>query len=99
MNTKTLTRNDIGNAVYREVGLSRKESLEIVENIIQKNILSLANGENIKISSFGSFLLRVKKQRVGRNPKTGIEAVISSRKVVVFRPSGILRKKINKSIF
>jgi len=98
MGIKTLTRNDIGNAVYREMGLSRKESLEIVENIIQKNISSLVNGENIKVSAFGSFLIRTKKQRIGRNPKTGIEAVISSRKVVVFRTSNILRKKINKSI-
>ena len=98
MGIKTLTRNDIGNAVYREMGLSRKESLEIVENIIQKNISSLVNGESIKVSAFGSFLIRTKKQRIGRNPKTGIEAVISSRKVVVFRTSNILRKKINKSI-
>ncbi|MBT4204144.1 MAG: integration host factor subunit alpha [Rhodobiaceae bacterium] len=99
MAIKTITRNDIGNAVYREMGLSRKESLEIVENIIQKNIASLENGQNIKISAFGSFLLRIKKQRIGRNPKTGVEAIISPRKVVVFRPSTILRKKINKSIF
>ena len=99
MAIKTITRNDIGNAVYQEMGLSRKESLEIVENIIQKNIASLENGQNIKISTFGSFLLRIKKQRIGRNPKTGVEAIISPRKVVVFRPSTILRKKINKSIF
>ena len=95
MTDKTLTRLGIGEAIYRQIGLSRKDSLDIVQNILEKKANSLSNGNDIKLSSFGSFLIKRKKSRMGRNPKTKIEAVISERNVVIFRPSMQLKNKIN----
>ena len=95
MTDKTLTRLGICEAIYRQIGLSRKDSLDIVQNILEKKANSLSNGNDIKLSSFGSFLIKRKKSRIGRNPKTKIEAIISERNVVIFRPSMQLKNKIN----
>lgn len=92
---KTITRADVAEAVYEEIGLSRKDSNDILDMIIDEVILELSNGEDVKLSSFGTFSLRDKKARSGRNPKTGVEALISSRRVISFKPSQTMRKKIN----
>jgi len=99
---KTITRSDLSDAVYQELGLSKSESSDLVEMIIDGMISSLTKGANVKVSSFGTFLVRSKKARIGRNPKTGKEHEISARKVVVFRPSHTLRSivrtiKLDKS--
>jgi integration host factor subunit alpha len=95
MTGKTLTRSDLSEAVYREVGLSRNESAELVESILQHVSGALVSGETVKISSFGTFATRDKGQRIGRNPKTGEEVPIEPRRVLVFRPSHILKARIN----
>ena len=95
MTEKALTRLGICEAIYKHIGLSRKDSLDIVQNILEKKAIALANGEDVKLSSFGSFLIKRKKSRTGRNPKTKVEAVISERNVVVFRPSMQLKNKVN----
>lgn len=94
--SKTLTRSDLSEAVYREVGLSRNESADLVESILQHISDALVAGETVKISSFGTFSVREKGARVGRNPKTGEEVPIEPRRVLVFRPSHILKDKINE---
>jgi integration host factor subunit alpha len=94
-NQKTLTRADLAEAVYRSVGLSRVESSRFVDHVLDEISEALTRGENIKLSSFGSFLVRAKTERVGRNPKTGVEATISARRVMVFRPSNILKARVN----
>jgi len=91
---KTITRADLSDAVYQELGLSKSESSDLVEMIIQGVVSSLTKGVDVKISSFGTFLVRSKVARVGRNPKTGKEHEISARKVVVFRPSQTLRSMV-----
>jgi integration host factor subunit alpha len=96
MGGKTLTRADLCEAVYRDVGLSRTESAEIVERILQEIADSLVDGENVKLSSFGTFTVRSKGGRVGRNPKTGEEVPITPRRVLVFRPSHVLRQRVNR---
>ncbi len=93
----TITRAELGKAVYQEVGLSRNESAELVESVLNHIGESLGRGESVKISSFGSFSVRQKRQRIGRNPKTGEEVPILPRKVLVFRPSQLLKKRINKA--
>ena len=98
MSEKTLTRADITEAVYEEVGLSRHESAELVEVIMAEIANALVAGNNVKISSFGSFMLRDKSGRVGRNPKTGEEVPIAPRRVLTFRPSQILKQLINASM-
>ena len=95
MSDDTLTRTDLAEAVYEEVGLSRNESSELVESVIDEITDALASGENVKISSFGSFSVRQKGSRVGRNPKTGVEVEIKPRKVLVFKASHILKDAIN----
>jgi integration host factor subunit alpha len=95
MTGKNVTRVDLYEAVYQTVGLSRSESLAMVELVLNEITDTLAKGETVKLSSFGSFIVRKKKQRVGRNPKTGTEATISPRRVVVFKPSAILKQQIN----
>jgi integration host factor subunit alpha len=95
MTGKNVTRVDLYEAVYQTVGLSRSESLAMVELVLNEITDTLAKGESVKLSSFGSFIVRKKKQRVGRNPKTGTEATISPRRVVVFKPSAILKQQIN----
>lgn len=93
--SKTLTRADLGNAVYREIGLSLSESTDLVDALIEEVSVALEKGETVKLSSFGTFKLRRKKQRVGRNPKTGIEVPISPRTVLSFNASNILKGKVN----
>lgn len=92
----TLTRADLAEAVNRKLGLSRSESLGMVEAILGHLCDAMAQGENVKISGFGTFLLRDKAQRVGRNPKTGIEVPITSRRVLTFRASQMLKDRIIK---
>ncbi len=91
----TLTRSDLSEAVYREIGLSRNESSEMVETILSKIVESVIEGETVKISSFGTFAVRDKGARMGRNPKTGEEVPIEPRRVLVFRPSHILKERVN----
>lgn len=95
---KTITRAQLGEAVYQEVGLSRNESAALLENVLGYMTDALARGETVKISSFGSFSVRQKGQRIGRNPKTGQEVPILPRKVLVFRPSQVLKSRINRSM-
>jgi|TARA_R110002126_G_scaffold13118_3_gene56603 integration host factor subunit alpha len=94
--TQTVTRADLAEVLYEEVGLSRAESAEFVDDILNEVSDALVEGENVKISSFGSFTLRDKKQRIGRNPKTGEEVPITPRRVLIFRASHILKEKMNK---
>ena len=93
----TLTRADLADTINRKVGLSRAESLGMVEAILTRMCEALAAGENVKISGFGSFVLRDKNERVGRNPKTGIEVPITSRRVLTFRASQLLKERIAKA--
>ncbi|MGG7565441.1 integration host factor subunit alpha [Rhodovulum sp. DZ06] len=95
---KTYTRLDLTEAVYREVGLSRNESAELVESILSHISTALVDGESVKISSFGTFAVREKGARMGRNPKTGEEVPIEPRRVLVFRPSHILKDRINENL-
>ncbi len=95
MNANTVTRAQLSEAVYQEVGLSRNESAELVETVLKEISDALARGENVKISSFGSFFVRSKGQRVGRNPKTGEEVPINPRRVLVFRASHVLKERVN----
>ena len=97
MADRTLTRAHLGEAVYEEVGLSRNESNELVESVLNKISSTLVKGETVKVSSFGTFSVRSKGQRIGRNPKTGKEVPILPRRVLVFRPSQILNDKVNQS--
>ncbi|WP_156677771.1 integration host factor subunit alpha [Sphingomonas profundi] len=92
--TETLTRADLAEAVHDQVGLSRGESAKMVERVLDHMCRALSNGENVKISGFGSFVLRDKGERVGRNPKTGIEVPIAPRRVLTFRPSQMMRDRI-----
>jgi integration host factor subunit alpha len=89
-----LTRADIAEAVHRKIGLSRVDSSTLVEGILRHMCESLSSGDNVKISSFGTFVLRDKGQRVGRNPKTGVEVPISPRRVLTFRASQMMRDRI-----
>ena len=96
MADKTLTRMDLSEAVFREVGLSRNESAQLVESVLEQLSDALVRGEQVKISSFGTFSVRDKSARVGRNPKTGEEVPIDPRRVLTFRASHVLKEKINK---
>jgi len=91
----TVTRAQLSEAVYQEVGLSRNESADLVETVLKEIADALARGENVKISSFGSFFVRSKGQRIGRNPKTGEEVPINPRRVLVFRASHVLKDRVN----
>ena len=95
MEGRTITRADLSESVFQEVGLSRNESSDLVETILAEVVEALARGESVKISSFGSFTVRDKGQRVGRNPKTGQEVPILPRRVLVFRASNVLKSMIN----
>jgi integration host factor subunit alpha len=97
MAENTITRAHLSEAVYQEVGLSRNESADLVESVLNEVAESLAKGETVKISSFGSFSVRQKGQRVGRNPKTGEEVPIQPRRVLVFRASNVLKNRINET--
>lgn len=98
MGGKTLTRADLAETVVQKVGLPRNESQELVELVIKALSESLASGEAVKLSSFGSFNIRQKGQRIGRNPKTGKEVPITPRRVLVFRPSNIMKDRINAGL-
>ena len=95
MTGKTVTRAELAEAVYETVGLSRLESASLVETILAEMADALVAGESVKISSFGSFSVRQKGERIGRNPKTGQEVPISPRRVLIFRPSHVLKDRIN----
>ncbi len=94
----TVTRADLSEAVYQEVGLSRNDSAALVESVLNEIVETLSRGETVKISSFGSFSVRQKGRRIGRNPKTGDEVPILPRKVLVFRASHVLKNKINRAL-
>ncbi len=94
----TMTRADLTEAVYQEVGLSRNDSAHLVETVLSEIVEALTRGEPVKVSSFGSFTVRQKGQRIGRNPKTGQEVPILPRKVLVFRASHVLKGKINRAL-
>ena len=91
---ETLTRAAIAEAMNRKLGLSRAESLSLVEAVLRHMCEALSNGENVKISGFGTFLLRDKTERVGRNPKTGVEVPITPRRVLTFRASQLLKERV-----
>ncbi len=95
MTGATVTRAQLSEAVYQEVGLSRNESSDLVELVLSELAGALVRGEVVKLSSFGSFSVRQKGQRMGRNPKTGEEVPIRPRRVLVFRPSHVLKDRIN----
>lgn len=98
MNEKTLTRADLSAAVYKEIGLSLQECNTLVDAVIDEISLALENGETVKLSSFGTFSLRRKKERVGRNPKTGVEVPITSRTVLSFNASNLLKARVNDEL-
>jgi len=93
--TKTLTRAELSEIIYSEVGISKTESAEIVDQFFEEIILDLVDGKSVKLTSFGTFLVKHKGQRIGRNPKTKEEAVIEARRVTVFRASKELKRRVN----
>jgi integration host factor subunit alpha len=95
MSETTLTRMDLSEAVFRSVGLSRNESAQLVESVLQHMADALVAGEQVKISSFGTFSVRDKNERIGRNPKTGDEVPISPRRVLSFRPSHLMKDRVS----
>jgi integration host factor subunit alpha len=95
MTNQTITRADLSQAVYEQVGLSRNESADLVETVLDELCKALERGEMVKISSFGTFQVRGKNKRVGRNPKTGEEVAILPRRVLTFRASNVLKDRIN----
>jgi len=98
MSGRTVTRAQLSEAVYQEVGLSRNESADLVESVLDELAGHLIDGETVKVSSFGSFYVREKGERIGRNPKTGEEVPILPRRVLVFRPSHVLKDRINQTL-
>ena len=92
---ETLTRSSLAEAIYAEVGLSRNESAALLEAVLERIANVLETGESVKLSGFGTFLIRQKGQRIGRNPKTGVEVPILPRRVLTFRPSQVLKARIN----
>ena len=92
---KTTTRSTLSEAVFKNVGLSRNESANLVDSVFSEILTSLIKGDDVKISSFGTFIVRDKKERIGRNPKTGEEVPITARSVVTFRASNVLKSKVN----
>ena len=98
MTARTVTRADLSEAVYQEVGLSRNESADLVESVLNEVSDALVRGEMVKLSSFGSFAVRQKGERIGRNPKTGEEVPILPRRVLVFRASHVLKNRINSGL-
>ncbi|QNT68095.1 integration host factor subunit alpha [Defluviicoccus vanus] len=98
MSEKTITRAYLTEAVYQEVGLSRNDSADLLESVLAEITEALTRGETVKLSSFGSFSIRQKGRRIGRNPKTGEEVPILPRRVLVFRPSQVLKSRINRGL-
>ncbi|MGH6854694.1 MAG: integration host factor subunit alpha [Aestuariivirga sp.] len=95
MTGKTLTRADLSEAVHRQIGLSRSESADLVKSVLDLISDTLVEGQSVKLSSFGTFMVRSKNGRIGRNPKTGEEVPITPRRVLVFRPSQVMKNVIN----
>lgn len=95
MGGKTVTRADLADAVHKQVGLSRSESADLVKSVLDEVTGALVGGESVKLSSFGTFTVRAKGGRIGRNPKTGEEVPITPRRVLSFRPSHVLKDQIN----
>ena len=93
----TLTRADLAETINRKMGFSRAESLQLVEAVLRHMCEAMSSGENVKISGFGSFILRDKNERVGRNPKTGVEVPITPRRVLTFRASQLLKNRIQEA--
>ena len=91
---KTLTRNDLIEKINNKIGISLSDSSKIIEDLLEEIVLSLENGNDVKLSSFGTFSVKEKRERVGRNPKTGVEAKITARRVVTFHSSNLVRKRI-----
>lgn len=98
MSEYTVTRADLTEAIYREIGLSRTESAALVESILDHVVKALVDGNSVKLSKFGTFSVREKRQRMGRNPKTGREVPITKRRVLVFKPSNVLKDRVNSSL-
>ena len=96
--SETLTRADLAELIYNEVGISKTEASEIVDQFFEEIILDLIDGNSVKLTSFGTFSVRHKKERIGRNPKTKEEAIIDARRVVSFRASKELKRRINKTL-
>ncbi|MFU1476922.1 integration host factor subunit alpha [Roseovarius sp. C7] len=94
MSETTLTRMDLSEAIFREVGLSRNDSAQLVESVLDHMSDALVRGEQVKISSFGTFSVRQKSARMGRNPKTGTEVPINPRRVLTFRPSHLMKERV-----
>ena len=97
MERKTLTRQDISEALYRDVGLSKYESAQMLETVLEQISSALIDGKSVKLSSFGTFIPRQKRERIGRNPKTGVSATINARRVISFKASKLMKERINKS--
>jgi integration host factor subunit alpha len=95
MEKKTLTRADLSETLHRNIGLSRTESAEMVNNVLDLVADALVEGQSVKLSSFGTFMVRAKRARMGRNPKTGEEVPITPRRVLVFRPSQVMKNVVN----
>jgi integration host factor subunit alpha len=95
MDKKTLTRADLSETLHRNIGLSRTESAEMVNNVLDLVSDALIDGQSVKLSSFGTFMVRAKRARMGRNPKTGEEVPITPRRVLVFRPSQVMKNVVN----
>ncbi len=98
MSSGTVTRADLTEAVYREIGLSRTESAQLVESVIENIIEALLRGETVKLAGFGTFSLRDKAERMGRNPKTGKSVPITSRRVLAFKPSQVVRERVDSAL-
>lgn len=98
MDSKTLTRADLSAVVYRDLGLSLSESTQLVDAVLEEMIVALEKEDSLKLSSFGTFSVRTKKQRIGRNPKTGIEVPITPRAVISFNASNILKAEVNEAL-
>jgi integration host factor subunit alpha len=97
MERKTLTRQDISEALYRHVGLSKYESAQMLETVLEHISNALIDGKSVKLSSFGTFIPRQKRERIGRNPKTGVSATIDARRVISFKAAKLMKERINKS--
>ena len=97
MDRKTLTRQDISEALYRHIGLSKHESSLMLESVLEHISSALIYGESVKLSTFGTFYPRQKEERIGRNPKTGVTATINARRVISFKPSKLMKERINKT--
>lgn len=98
MASKTITRADLADTVHQQVGLPRQESGQLVEAVLDMISDTLVAGDSVKLSSFGSFVLRDKNGRVGRNPKTGEEVPIEPRRVLVFKPSQVLKERVDAAL-